>query len=280
MPDGGISPVRFEVLTFLHRPFPLRQGSSAGSHTPCLRGLPTASSPGQRPATAPVLSSRPPTLTWKPPSTQSPFAHSRCYLPWGDVVRLLRGHCSPFPAHTDSCAKPCWLSLPSVLPSVRESLQVATSPCCQRVLPDSISANLSPDAWSPTPTVPPSACTCFFPGVIGLPQDTMGRLPVSFRERDFPRASFRGCRHFVMFRPLSLRRLPDRSYRCESPHRAAETFTSEHIVLCYLRTLRICYPPIQVIDGKRTFTFPDLQPCRLLQCLTSLADCLTYFALC
>jgi hypothetical protein len=26
--------------------------------------------------------------------------------------------------------------------------------------------------------------------------------------------------------------------------------------------------PIQVIDGKRTFTFPDLQPCRLLQCLT------------
>ena len=115
MPDGGISPVRFEVLTFLHRPFPLRQGSSAGSHTPCLRGLPTASSPGQRPATAPVLSSRPPTLTWKPPSTQSPFAHSRCYLPWGDVVRLLRGHYSPFPAHMDSCAKPFWLSLPSVL---------------------------------------------------------------------------------------------------------------------------------------------------------------------
>ena len=63
-----------------------------------------------------------------------------------------------------------------------------------------------------------------------------------FRERDFPRASFRGCRHFVMFRPLRLRRLPDRSYRCEFPHRAAETFTSGHIVLCYLRTLRICYP--------------------------------------
>jgi hypothetical protein len=27
--------------------------------------------------------------------------------------------------------------------------------------------------------------------------------------------------------------------------------------------------PIQVIDGKRTSTFPDLQPCRLLQCRTS-----------
>ena len=108
-----------------------------------------------------------------------------------------------------------------------------------------LSLQIFPQMPGPLPRrVPPSACTCFFPGVIGLPQDTMGRLPVSFRERDFPRASFRGCRHFVMFRPLSLRRLPDRSYRCESPHRAAETFTSGHIVLCYLRTLRICYPPV------------------------------------
>jgi len=95
----------------------------------------------------------------------------------------------------------------------------------------------------------------------GLRLRRAARLPVSFRERDFPRDGFRGCRHFFMFRPLRLRRLPDRSYRCEFPHRAAETFTSGHIVLCYLRTLRICYPSeyrIQVIDGKRTFTFQDL----------------------
>src|ERR1035438_8616120 len=37
--------------------------------------------------------------------------------------------------------------------------------------------------------------------------------------------------------------LPDRSYRCKSPHRAAETFTSEQNVRRYLRTHRICYPP-------------------------------------
>src|SRR6516225_11084513 len=46
----------------------------------------------------------------------------------------------------------------------------------------------------------------------------------------------------------------------------------------YVRAYRALLPPhapdmlsagIQVIDGKRTFTFPDLQPCRLLQCLTS-----------
>ncbi len=37
--------------------------------------------------------------------------------------------------------------------------------------------------------------------------------------------------------------LPDRSYRCQSPRRAAETFTSEQNVRRYLRTHRICYPP-------------------------------------
>ena len=54
-------------------------------YAPFAPGLPPASSPGQHPATAPVLSSRPPTLTWKPPSVQSPFAQPRCYLDWGDV---------------------------------------------------------------------------------------------------------------------------------------------------------------------------------------------------
>ena len=33
-----------------------------------------------------------------------------------------------------------------LLTSSKESLQVASSPCCQRDLPDVISANLSPDA--------------------------------------------------------------------------------------------------------------------------------------
>src|SRR5215472_17158106 len=30
-----------------------------------------------------------------------------------------------------------------------------------------------------------------------------GRLPATFRERDFSRGSFRGCSYFVMFRPPS-----------------------------------------------------------------------------
>ena len=57
-----------------------------------------------------------------------------------------------------------------LLASFEKSAQVATSPCCYRDSPDVISANLSPDAWSPTPTVPPSALACFFLGVIGLPK--------------------------------------------------------------------------------------------------------------
>jgi hypothetical protein len=53
--------------------------------------------------------------------------------------------------------------------SFEESLQIATSLCCSRDFPDVISANLSSDAWSPIPTVPPSALACFFLSVIGLP---------------------------------------------------------------------------------------------------------------
>jgi len=65
---------------------------------------------------------------------------------------------------------PCGSPQLRLLASFVESSQVATSPCCYRDYPDVISANLSPDAWSPTPTVPPSAFACFFLGVIGLPK--------------------------------------------------------------------------------------------------------------
>ena len=175
IPDSRISQVRFETLAFPPCSYPTSERLKRWfAYTPSSVVCPQSRSatcvgltPALRPATA---------LTMEPPSVQSPFAQGRCYLPWGDVARLLRGHYSPFFAHTDSCANPAGSPLLRFFTSFRESLQVATSPCRQRHLPDSISANLSPDAWSPTPTVPPSACTCFFPGVIGLPQDTMGRL--------------------------------------------------------------------------------------------------------
>src|SRR6516162_7331831 len=173
-----------------------------------------------------------------------------------------------------------WLSCSSVIHLVPG----VSAGCCQPLLPTAssrlYSANLSPDAWSPTPTVPSSAFACFFLKVIGLPKGTKGSASRLFRERDFPAGYFSRLQTFRYVQASEFARLSDRSYHCEFPHRAAETFTSGHIVLRCLRTLRICYPSAQAIDGERTFTFQDLQPCRLLQCLTSLADGRIYFALC
>jgi hypothetical protein len=52
-------------------------------------------------------------------------------------------------------------------------VQVATSPCCGRDLPDVISANPSLSAWAPVTAVPWSASACFFLHVIGLPPYTI-----------------------------------------------------------------------------------------------------------
>jgi hypothetical protein len=144
--------------------------------------------------------------------------------------------------------------------------RVTTSPCCYRDSPDVISANLSPDAWSPTPTVPPSALACFFLGVIGLPK-TLFRSA----SRWYPRTRFfRGL--FLEVADISLcsglrvcsppRSLPPlrifpqgsrgfyiRAYRASLPQHAPDMLSAR----------------IQAIDRKRTSTFLDLQPCRPLR---------------
>jgi len=99
---------------------------------------------------------------------------------------------------------PCGSPRLRLLASFVESSQVATSPCCYRDSPDVISANLSPDAWSPTPTVPPSALACFFLGVIGLPKTLYRSASRWYPRTRFSAVSSRGCRHFFMFRPPSL----------------------------------------------------------------------------
>ena len=152
------------------------------------------------------------------------------------------------------------------LASFEKSSQVATSPCCYRDSPDVISANLSPDAWSPTPTVPPSALACFFLGVIGLSK-TLYRSA----SRWYPRTRF--------FRELFLE-VADISLcsglRFCSPPRSLLPL---RIFLqgsrgFYIRAYRASLPPhapdmlsarIQAIDRKRTSTFLDLQHCRPLR---------------
>src|SRR5215510_10604667 len=130
------------------------RGLNAGSCTP----LPLLVCPQPRllkpsSANARFYQAGPPSRPRRPPSVQSPFAQLGCYLRWGDVVRLLGGRYPSVIARTGSCAAPVGLSPPSVFSLVGESLQVVTSPCCPRQLPDVISENLSLDAGSPTPAV-------------------------------------------------------------------------------------------------------------------------------
>ena len=161
---------------------------------------------------------------------------------------------------------PCGSPLLRLLASFEKSSQVATSPCCYRDSPDVISANLSPDAWSPTPTVPPSALACFFLGVIGLPK-TLFRSASRWcpRTRFFRRlvlevADISLCSGLQVCSPprslLPLRIFPQgsrgfyiRAYRASLPLHAPDMLSVR----------------IQAIDRKRTSTFLDLQPCRPLR---------------
>ena len=98
-----------------------------------------------------------------------------------------------------------------------------------------------------------------------FPNRGVGRLPALTREHDFSAERFSRLQTFLYVQASEFARLPDRSYRCAYRHRAAETFTSGQSVLRCLRTHRIMLTVrIQAIDGTRTFTPQDSQPCRLL----------------
>ena len=63
------------------------------------------------------------------------------------------------------------------------------------------------------------------------------------REHDFSRTPISRLQLFLYVQASEFVSLPDRSYRCKFPCRAAETFTSEQNVHRCLCTHRICYPP-------------------------------------
>jgi hypothetical protein len=68
-------------------------------------------------------------------------------------------------------------------------------------------------------------------------------FPLLSRERDFSRGSISWLQLVLYVQASEFACLPDRSYRCKFPCRAAEAFTSELNVHRYLCTHRICYPP-------------------------------------
>jgi hypothetical protein len=127
--------------------------------------------------------------------------------------------------------------------SFEESLQIATSPCCQRDFPDVI-LRIFPEMPEPIPRRS-AECICLV-----LPQHSsafpiirLGRLPASFREHDFSRVGFRGCSYFVVFRPPSL--LASQIVPTAASFLAGQPrlLTSEQNVRRCLRTHRTCCPP-------------------------------------
>ena len=187
------------------------------------------------------------------------------------MYRLLGGHYSSVFAHTDSCANPSGSPLLQLLASFGESEQVATSPCCQRDLPDVISANPSSDAWSHT-TAGLTECTYLFLPPCHRPSPTgvwVG-LPASTREHDFPRSVFSRLQTFLYVQASEFAHLPDRSYPCAYCRRAAEASTSEQNMLRYLRMHRICLP-----SEYRQLTARGLSPRKI----RSLVGCSPLFTL-
>jgi len=68
-------------------------------------------------------------------------------------------------------------------------------------------------------------------------------FPLVSREHDFSRTPISRLQLFLYVQASEFVCLPDRSYRCKFPCRAAEAFTSEQNVHRCLCTHRICYPP-------------------------------------
>jgi hypothetical protein len=189
----------------------------------------------------PVLSSRPPRRPRRPPSVQSPFAQLGCYLRWGDVDRLLGGSYPSVVAHTGSCVAPVGLSPPSVFSLVWRVL----AGCYQSLLPTAASRRYFREpflgCWIPYPGGTPCALTCFFHGVIGLPQVINGSASrICPANDDFSQASLSRLQIFRDVPASKFARPPDRSYRCDYCRRAAGASTSGPIVLRCLHTLQIC----------------------------------------
>jgi hypothetical protein len=148
------------------------------------------------------------------------------------------------------------------LASFGESLQVVTSPCCPRQLPDVISNSLFLDAGSPSPAVHrvlapvSSTVPSAFPTEkwVGLPQ--LSRL-----KRLRAGGGFRGCRYFVMFRPPSL-------LAPQIVPTAANTPAGQPGLLRPSRTRFVASPRIGYANRPKTGNWRcrDLHPARLRPC--------------
>ena len=210
------------------------------------------------------VSAQCPSTTLGPPSAQSPFASRRRYRREGKAWSAFWKDVTPSSSLVRAHA-------PDLLPSTRLRHRLARlvfAACCQPLLGTGPSRRYLCQSF-PTCLDPYSGCSqgararCF-PQDIGLP-----RVRTGSAHRITPTATsvgtlFRSCSHFLMFRPASLLATPVaptsrlsalsgrgfyiRAYRDSLPHHAADMLSVQ----------------IRAIDGRRTFTAQDWQPCRLL----------------
>src|SRR5260370_35313512 len=121
-----------------------------------------------------------------------------------DELRL-GGCCPSLIAPTDSCAKPAWLSPPSVLSLGRGVFAGRSQPLLptgssRRYLCESFPGCLIP--------YPGGSTECFYLFLLlwhrPSPKKERGRLPQFLANTTFHEVRFRGCRYFFMFRRPSL----------------------------------------------------------------------------
>ena len=187
------------------------------------------------------------------------------YLHWRGVSHLLGGRCPSLIAPTDSCAKPAWLSPPSVFNLVRGVFAGRFQPLLptgssRRYLCESFLGCLIP--------YPGGSTKCFYLFLLlwhrPSPKKETGRLPQFLANTTFREAGFRGCRYFFMFRPPSLLVSQIVPTAAVLPQGSRDFYFRAERASLPLHAPDMLTVRIQVIDGTRTFTLLDSQPCRLL----------------
>ena len=154
---------------------------------------------------------------------------------------LLRGRYPSVIAPTGSCATPVGLSPASAFSLVRRVL----AGCTQSLLPPgsfpTLSLRIFPWMLDPVPRRYTVCSHLFLPRCHRpSPREKWVGLPRLFCELRLLAEGFTRLQIFLDVPASKFARPPDRSYRCAYCRRAAGAFTSGPIVLCYLRTHRIC----------------------------------------
>jgi hypothetical protein len=195
---------------------------------------------------------------------QCPFARRWCYLRPRDVSRLLRGHYSPVIApYGHMCQSRVALLYFGYSPRSRNLCRLLLAPAAIGIFSTLVCESFL-GCLVPYPGAP-IGCICLLLPRCHRPSPRGYGSAFRFSPRtQLCVGLFRGCRHFIMFKPPSLFAFQ------VAPTTAAKPQGGQGF---YVRAERASLPPhapdmltvrTQAIDGARTYTLLDSQHCRLL----------------